>query len=230
MPAWGLCVFSLGLAWLGLWRTRLRLFGVAIMAAGLASPLLRSSAGPAGVRRRAADRVAHAAGGIPAGRRRAARSSPGMPGRNTGRSARSCRWRTIRSGRDPVRGRTACLLRPYADRPGALLARGAAHPAGCGQVSVIVSGEPARGLCPRPWPALVDRFTVWRYGSAAIWLEPDGARVLTDRAARGDRPWVPPPPKPRAPAASALPPALVDEAVQPGPSAGVPRCGPDNGE
>ena len=35
MPAWGLCVFSLGLAWLGLWRSRLRLAGVPVMLAGL---------------------------------------------------------------------------------------------------------------------------------------------------------------------------------------------------
>ena len=77
-----------------------------------------------------------------------------------------------------------------------MLARGAQHPDFCAQVSVTVSAEPARGLCPRPWPQLVDRFTVWRNGSAAIWLEPNGARIVTDRAERGDRPWVPPPPKP----------------------------------
>jgi len=104
----------------------------------------------------------------------------------------------------------ACLLRPYADRPGALLARGAQHPNFCDQVSVIVSAEPARGLCPRPWPKLVDRFTVWRYGSAAIWLDADGARVITDRAERGDRPWVPPLPKPREAAVPMLPAAAVD--------------------
>ena len=40
IPAWGLCVFSLGLAWLGLWRTRRRLVGIVVMLAGLASPLL----------------------------------------------------------------------------------------------------------------------------------------------------------------------------------------------
>jgi competence protein ComEC len=62
---------------------------------------------------------------------------------------------------------------------------------------VVVSAEPARGLCPRPLPALVDRFTVWRDGSVAVWLEPGGAVVVTDRMARGDRPWVPPAPKPR---------------------------------
>jgi len=77
---------------------------------------------------------------------------------------------------------------------------------------VIVSAEPARGLCPRPWPALVDRFTVWRYGATAIWLDADHARVLTDRAFRGNRPWVTPLPTPRPRVLPALPPAQTDAA------------------
>jgi competence protein ComEC len=98
-----------------------------------------------------------------------------------------------------------------ANAKGALLVRGAAHPDGCGEASVIVSAEPARGLCPRPWPALVDRFTVWRNGATAIWLDEHHARVLTDRAFRGDRPWVPPA-VPRAKAIPALRPAQTDTA------------------
>jgi competence protein ComEC len=132
---------------------------------------------------------------------------------------------------DPVIGCEdgACLLRPYLDRPGAMLARGARHPSYCAQASVIVSAEPARGLCPRPWPQLVDRFTVWRNGSTAIWLEPGGARIVTDRAERGDRPWVPPPPKPRKPPAPTLPAAPVDRAEQPEPTASVPTGDGSNG-
>jgi competence protein ComEC len=95
-----------------------------------------------------------------------------------------------------------------------LLARGALHPKNCDQASVVVSAEPARGLCPKPWPKLVDRFTVWRFGSAAIWLNGDGARVMTDRWERGDRPWVPPLPKPRKPAMPTLPVAAVDRDEQ----------------
>jgi competence protein ComEC len=211
-PIWGLCAFSLGLAWLGQWRTRVRLAGVLIMAVGLVSPLLDhppdllvSSDG-----RLIALRTAHGA-----------YLQQVKGGSAFTRDAWAQYWASgafapmaedaagvIRCGAD------ACILRPYADRPGALLVRGAAHPDGCGEVSVIVSAEPARGLCPKPWPALVDRFTVWRYGSAAVWLEPGGARMLTDRTARGDRPWVPGPPKPRKAAASALPAATVDESAQ----------------
>jgi competence protein ComEC len=76
-------------------------------------------------------------------------------------------------------------------------------------VAVVVSAEPARGFCAWPSPRLVDRFTVWKDGSVAIWLEPHGARVLTDREDRGDRPWVPPPPKPRPRPVSNLPMAPV---------------------
>ena len=102
------------------------------------------------------------------------------------------------------------MLRPSADAKGALLVRGALHPDGCGEASVIVSAEPARGLVPEPWPALVDRFTVWRYGAVAIWLNGRHAYVLTDRAYRGVRPWVPPPPVPRARQVPALPTARTD--------------------
>jgi competence protein ComEC len=56
----------------------------------------------------------------------------------------------------------------------------------------------------------VDRFTVWRNGSTAIWLDRDGARIVTDRSERGVRPWVPPPPQPRKAAAPGLPPAEID--------------------
>jgi len=103
------------------------------------------------------------------------------------------------------------MLRSSSGREGALLARGAAKPPFCDQVAVIVSAEPARRLCPKPWPKLVDRFTVWRDGSVAIWLRERSAWILTDRDNRGDRPWVPPLPKPRPQPAPVLPPATAED-------------------
>jgi competence protein ComEC len=90
----------------------------------------------------------------------------------------------------------------------ALLVRGAVTPASCRAAAVEVAAEPARGLCPRPWPALVDRFTVWRYGAEAIWLRPAGVGsggvvVVSDRSWRGARPWVVPLPDRRAAAVPA---------------------------
>jgi competence protein ComEC len=216
IPLWGLCTFSFGLAWLGIWQTpRRRLLGVAIMLAGLLSPLFD-----------------HPPDLLVSGDARliAVRTGQGVfvqqmqGGSKFTRDAWAQYWavealqpmpETIGPGIGC--GKDTCLLRPYPDRPGALLARGARQSDVCGLISVTVSAEPARGLCPRPWPKLVDRFTVWREGSAAIWLEPDGARIMTDRLERGDRPWVPPPPKPRKPAPPTLPAAEFDRPVQPAP-------------
>jgi competence protein ComEC len=77
---------------------------------------------------------------------------------------------------------------------------------------------------------LVDRFTVWRNGSAAIWLELNGARIVTDRAERGDRPWVPPPPKPRKAATPVLPAATIDHAEEAPPVANLPARDASIGE
>jgi competence protein ComEC len=227
IPAWGLCVFSLGLAWLGLWRGQRRLLGVLVMAAGLVSPMFD----------RPPDLLVS-----DDGRLIAMQTGQGAFLQQTQGGSKFVRdswaqfW-AVKSfqimpkgagpqgagpdGAGPVISchDDACLLRPYPDRPGAMLARGARHPDFCAQVSITVSAEPARGLCPRPWPKLVDRFTVWRNGSTAIWLEAGGARVVTDRDERGDRPWVPPP-KPRKAAAPVLPAAPVDRA-QPGPAPDV---------
>ncbi len=216
LPAWGLCVFSLGLAWLGLWRTRRRLAGVLVMALGLASPLVDHPP----------DLLVSADGRLIALRTpRGAFVQHAQGGSRFTEDAWAQYWAVGSFQPIPDLGeepggvvrceKDLCVLRPYADRPGALLVRGPTRPSGCNVVSVIVSAEPARGLCPKPWPALVDRFVVWRNGSAAIWLEPSGARVLTDRMERGDRPWVPPPPvakaKAKAKPAPDLPLAQVDK-------------------
>ncbi len=209
IPAWGLAVVTLGMAWLGLWRTRLRLAGVAAIALGLASPalvrppdlLVSSDARLIGVRTDAGVWLQSASGAS-----------------KFTRDAWLQYWSESNSHLIPTDGTAAhgtitcspeqCLLRPQPDALAAMLVRGATHPDGCASSSVIVAAEPARGLCPKPWPQLVDRFTVWRDGSVAIWLDPGGARVLTDRAERGTRPWVPPPPTPRSRVSPGLIPAL----------------------
>jgi competence protein ComEC len=236
IAAWGLGLFSLGLAWLGLWQTRRRLAGIVVMLVGLASPLLD----------RPPDLLVSADGRLIAVRTgQGAFLQQTQGGSKFTRDAWAQYWgvgsflpfpsegvadmpadavAAHPSGDDDAQvpestppaircEKDACLLRPYPDRPGALLARGAQHPNGCDQASVIVSAEPARGLCPKPWPKLVDRFTVWRFGSAAIWLDPDRARIMTDRWERGDRPWVAPLPTPRKAVAPTLPAAAIDRAA-----------------
>ncbi len=225
IPVWGLCVFSFGLAWLGLWRTRRRLAGPVLMLAGLASPLAD----------RPPDLLVSADARLIAVRtQQGAYLQQIQGGSNFTRDAWAQYW-GIESFQPIPSGIVSCdndicLSRPYADRPGAMLVRGTGHPAGCQDISVIVSAEPARGLCAKPWPRLVDRFTVWRFGSAAIWLNKDGASILTDRGNRGDRPWVAPLPPARQVAAPSLPPAGADRAREPDAAPRVPVADNTNGE
>lgn len=69
------------------------------------------------------------------------------------------------------------------------------EPDSCGGARLVVAAEPVRRACPQA--VVVDRFTAWRDGAVAAWIEPEGVRVLTDRQWRGERPWVAPPPVPR---------------------------------
>jgi competence protein ComEC len=214
MPAWGLALTGLGIAWLGLWRSRLRFAGVPVIALGLITPLLvrppdllvSADARLIGVRVGHTVYLQHASGASKFTREAwlqywAAEAPETLP--KEGEAADGA----VDCTKD------ACMLRPVEHAKAALLVRGATHPEGCGESSVIVSAEPARGLCPRPWPALVDRFTVWRYGATAIWLDAGHARVVTDRAYRGNRPWVPPLPTPHPRPVPALPPAQTDAAA-----------------
>ncbi len=211
MPAWGLAATAFGVAWLGLWRSRLRLAAIPVIALGLVSPMLQRppdilvSADARLIAVRVAGMVflQHETGASKFTRDAwlqywAAGPPITMPADATA------------AGGAVICQKDACLLRPVAGAKAVLLVRGALHPQGCGDASIIVSAEPARGLCPKPWPALVDRFTVWRYGAVAIWLDGTHARIVTDRAWRGARPWVPPPPLPHKAAVPVLPAAKTE--------------------
>jgi competence protein ComEC len=212
MPEWGLIVVSIGLAWLGLWRSWIRLLGIGAIVVGIASPafdrppdiLLSSDAGLIGFRTEHGVFLQQTRSGSDFTRdawltRWDVAAAVPLPGEGTAaEGALSC---------EP----DACLFQPRDGVMPALLVRGPAKPTGCKAASVVVSAEPARSVCAWPSPRPVDRFTVWRDGAVAIWLEPHGARVLTDREDRGARPWVIPPPKPRARPVSNLPTAPLDQ-------------------
>jgi competence protein ComEC len=185
MPAWGLAVFSLGLAWLGIWRSRWRLLGVAPMLAGLLSPL---AAPPPDVL------VSNDARLI-AMREEGAYWLQSRPGAAKfvheawENHLASGELLPVADGAPRACGPTECRLGPV------LILRGSSRAGDCTGVGLLVSAEPARGECPSA--GLLDRFTVWRDGSHAVWLDGNGVRVVSDRAYRGQRPWVPPPPTPR---------------------------------
>ena len=212
IPEWGLATLSAGIAWLGIWRSRIRLLGLVAIGIGIVSPvsdrppdiLLSGDAGLIGLRTNQ---------GVFLHRTRS--------GSDFTRDAWLTRWHATGAPL-PAKGEAAagaltcerdiCVFRPRPEAQAALLMRGPAKPATCEGIAALVSAEPARGLCHYRTARPVDRFTVWKYGPTAVWLEPDGARVVTDRDVRGVRPWVPPPPKPRARPASPLPVAPVDGA------------------
>ena len=186
LAAWGLGVFSLGLAWLGIWRTRLRLLGVPVMLMGLLSPLVNPA--PDILMSPDARVIAVRSGSYWL---QAQSRAPFVTDAWTSYLAKPLQ--PIQEGAPETCGRTNCRF----DSPaGPVLLIRSKGPADCTGVAVLISPEPARDVCPRGVRYL-DRFSVWRDGSLAVWLTEAGPMVLTDRAFRGVRPWVPPPPVPR---------------------------------
>lgn len=209
MPGWGLVACGLGLCWLCLWRTRLRLVGVPLLVAGLISPglvrppdiLVSPDARLIAIRADDALHVQSLQGASRFVRGIWTERSGGMrlaPLPEVGQPAEAI---------DCERG--ACVI-SQPGRASAVLLRGDPPWPWCGRVAVVVSAEPVRGRCAGS--AVVDRFSVWRDGAHAVWLDRDGATVLSDRAWRGARPWVPPLPRTRAQReADALPRAPLDD-------------------
>jgi competence protein ComEC len=187
-PPWGLGLVALGMAWLGLWRTRVRLLGVPVLLAGIASPafvrppdlLLAADGRLAGIHANGAMYVDEQSGSsgftLDAWRRMWAAGSPrALPDRPEGGLACT---------------EAACTLQLRPDGPIALLLLGPTPSAGACAADVLASLERLRLRCPAPGPIVIDRFSLWRNGAYAVWLEPDGVRVVSDRAVRGIRPWV----------------------------------------
>lgn len=209
MPGWGLLLASAGLVWLCLWQARWRLLGLPMLVAGLASGafvtppdlLVSADARLIALRTPAGVVVQKASGGSNFVRDAWLRGwgeeeADTLPGGEAAAPGLDCTPQ-------------ACRFQPYPEGPVALLLRApkprrnetapplSAAPHCGASAALLVAAEPIRGRCPgTPW---VDRFSVWREGPHAVWLRPGEApRVVSDRAWRGVRPWVPPPPRPRA--------------------------------
>lgn len=197
ISAAALGVVSFGMVWLCLWRSRWRLLGLPLIAGGLASgawqrpPDVLVSADARLISLRAGGQVHLQRLTGTSGLTREVwlrlygieRATP-LPRRGA----------TVADGLIAC-GEGACTLRTDADGPPrVVLLRGDPPAAACAGTALVVSAEPVRGRCTA---RVIDRFSVWRDGAQAVWLEPDGPRVLSDRAYRGARPWVPPVPKPR---------------------------------
>jgi competence protein ComEC len=207
LPGWGLAIAACGLLWLCLWQARHRLLGVLLVLLGLGSmaltsppDLLVSADGRVIALRTAAGLHVEQTGGASAFTREAfARSAGEAATRPLPRDGsvegivctpERCIWRGL------------LLLRPQRrdDRP-------IVPDDACLAFTLIVSAAPLRNRCAE-LPS-IDRFSVWRDGPHAAWLGPRAAVVLSDRAHRGRRRWVPPPPLPRA-GTGTVPPAAVE--------------------
>ncbi len=206
MPLDGLLTLSSGLALLFLLRTRLRLCGAALIAAGLLSPLV--SMPPDLLVSDDARLIAFV------------QDRTLMLARRPGASKFTLQayeryWGTLG---EPVMlptegqaGSVACDVRSCRLSRGGdmiLFARDEASLPDCSGAAVLVAAFPLRAACgavPR-----IDRFTVWREGAQAVWLRRDGVRIVSDRQWRGDRPWVPAVPTPRSRARPSLPKALAE--------------------
>jgi len=184
MPTLGLFAFLLGLCWLCLWSTRVRLLGVLPILVGCCSPflvarpvaLIAADGGTIGVVQE--DRLLI--------------DGQGMLEKNTVSD-----WQLALAMRPSANGcadPAACLL---AVRGGKVLIRTRDDsdgvvplpPALCAEAMVVLSATPQRNSCERGM--FIDRFSVWRDGAQAVWFERGvGASVVSDRAWRGARPWV----------------------------------------
>ncbi len=186
MPPWGLAATALGIAWLGIWRSRLRLAGLAAIALGSASPMMERL--PDVLVSAEARLIAVRAGGTVYYQQVSGAS----------RFTREAWWQYW-NVKDPVRlgaatqeGPVHCdetLCGIMVNGRSAVIVRTGAT---C-EADLLVSAAPQRLDCPRHPPS-IDRFSVWRQGAHAVWIGPGGVRVLSDKQYRGDRPWVLGPP------------------------------------
>ena len=176
MPGWGLALVSAGLAWCGLWRGRLRLAGVLPLVLGLAAPLVV----------RPPDVLVG-----PEARLIAVR----MQGRTlVDRAAGTTAFEAAAPGRlwpapvEPLAGPAcklgACRL-SVAGQP-VLLVRDEAG-VDC-SARLILSAASLHAACPGG--LVIDRAAALRDGAVSVWMTGALPSAITDRAVRGDRPWV----------------------------------------
>ncbi|GBR38796.1 DNA translocation competence protein ComA/ComEC/Rec2 [Neoasaia chiangmaiensis NBRC 101099] len=182
MPGWGLLLYLLGLCWLCLWKGPARCLACVPIVVALAAPwmaarpdvLIAPDAGAMAVRMGSV----LAMGPVSGLDRQVvsdwmqATALPVTP--LSGCAGGLCRVGSV-------------LLRPDDRRDGSVLPPGDA----CRGVGLFVSQSPAREACPQA--VAIDRFSVWRDGAYAAYAMPGGWRVVSDRAWRGARLWVPAP-------------------------------------
>lgn len=177
MPAAAILCYAAGLAWLCIWRTRLRLAGLAPMVLAMA---LYSLARPPDILVSPDARLfaLHSPTGITLFR--APKASAYILGQ----------WGGIWPGQAFTPLDISTCNGAVCTLPQALLLT--AVPAACPDAPIILSPVPLRGSCDGHNSTIViDRFTTYRQGAIAIWLGGKHPEIQTDRTDQGSRPWVP---------------------------------------
>ena len=188
MPTWGIALASLGLLWLCLWRQPWRWAGVVGLAVGISSIAIA----------RQPDVIVSGDARIFAVRAADGRTLV-SPIRGNDFEVETILKRAGQTDRDvwPSSGESldgrlrcgdfGCLYRA-AGAVVALARRLEALDEDCQVASIVVSAVPVKRRC-RSASMVIDRFTLWREGGHAIWLDDGAMRVETVRQWRGDRPW-----------------------------------------
>ena len=189
MPTEGLAMAALGGLWICLWRGRLRWGGLIGLAAGLATIALTDRPDILVNGDGSLMAVRMADGRYSLSSRRAERFAARVWLERDGETeSDGAAWPATES----ADGRLSCDLIGCIYRAGArdvALVRDAQTLADdCMPGMIVVSAVPVRRAC-RAAGRVIDRFDLWRNGAHALWLRPGGVRVLSVRAARGDRLW-----------------------------------------
>ena len=189
MPAGALLAIVVGGLWLCLWRSRWRFLGIAIIGGGILM---------AGLERRPDILVDGEAkvmavrgldGELWLSTRQRGRFVSDVWLRRDGQ-AKTLTWPRDGEGAPAagLRCDTLGCIQRRGERLIAFVRDPRAFDEDCRRADLVVSAVPAWDLCPGP-ETVVDRFDLWRSGSHAIWLGPDGVRVESVAEARGERPW-----------------------------------------
>jgi competence protein ComEC len=178
MPATAILLYAAGLAWLCIWRGRVRLAGIAAMAAALA---IYAAARPPDVL-------------VSPDAKLIAVSAP--PDLFLFRQKKAsgfalAAWQPVWGGQgfspfDTSQCNASLCAITTKSGPVAIAL---SAPETCPTAILVVSPEPLHGVCRAT--KIIDRFTVWHDGAVAAWLTPTGVLLRTDRGVQGARPWVP---------------------------------------
>src|SRR5579872_2639644 len=194
LPTSGVVLIALGGLWLCLWQGRWRLWGLAGVAAGLATMLLV----------RPPDLVVGDFGRLLAARLPDGGYAVAPTAETITRSflaadtaAELHPWPEPDTAAGQIGGPLDCsssgrCTYTAAGRRVAVVTAEGGLPVLCYTVDAIVAQVPAGFGCRSRIP-VADRIDTWRYGSIALWLDKDGVRVESANQSRGDRPWVPHP-------------------------------------